>query len=221
MPPKNLNTICRYNKIKPVKYGNKIALRLRANPVQSSNDWSKSEFNGIKRLLRRAHYVKQKRRCAYCRRILNPLGINEHIDHIVARDVKYRWMFKPKNLILACYQCNTQKSKSNILTGTWVRNRLPKKSNNFVYFNPYYHIWHENFRIEDNLFLVAVTDVGEKTIEYLKLYDYKYSLVYAEESNIFNDTAIKRATKRMRNFNSNSVEYKSAQKMIDEIKKHI
>lgn len=219
--PQDLNVKFRYNKIKPVKYGIKIVQKLRSNPISKSDDWNNNTFKGIKRLLRFSHYKTQKRRCAYCRRLLNPEGINEHIDHIVARNINHRWMFKPKNLILACYQCNTQKSKLNILINTWVRKRLPKKANNFIYFNPYYHHWHEHFEIEDNLFIKANTVEAQNTIKDFSLYDYKYSIVYADEANIFGESAIKRANKRLRKFSKGSDEYKSAEKLIKQIERHI
>jgi len=218
---KNLNIKYRYYKIKPVKYRITDIRKLSNNPIQTSTDWNKSEFQSIKRLVRFIHYKSQNRRCAYCRRFLNPLGINEHIDHLVARTINHGWMFKPKNLVLTCYQCNTQKTNLNILHDNWSRNRLPKKPENYKYFNPYLHNWHEHFEIEDSLFIKALTTEGEETITNYKLYDYKFSMIYAQESNIFDATAIKRANRRLIKYDVNTNEYKSAKKLIDEIGRHI
>lgn len=218
---KDLNKVFQYPKIKPVKYRNKDVLKLRLHPVLTTDYWADSSFDSIKRLVRFIHYKTQKRRCAYCRRLLNPLGINEHLDHIVARSICYQWMFKPKNLVLTCYQCNTQKNKSNILETGWQRRRLPKKEHNYVYFNPYFHIWGDHFEIEDNLFIKAKTRIGEKTIKEYKLFDFKYSIKYADESNSFNKSAIRRANNRLKTYPKDSDEYQAAKKLIAEIERNI
>jgi uncharacterized protein (TIGR02646 family) len=218
---KDLNIIFKYSKIKPVTYRKKDITKLSVNPILKSENWSDEEFASIKRLIRFLHYKSQKRRCAYCRRLLNPLGINEHIDHLVARSVYHGWMFKPRNLVLACYQCNTQKNNSNILNATYGRRRLQKKSINYEYFNPYIHVWSDHFEIEDSLFIRARTVTGSNTITEYRLSDFKYSMKYAEEANIFGATAIQRATHRMNTTDPNSIEYKSAKKLIQEIERHI
>jgi 5-methylcytosine-specific restriction endonuclease McrA len=218
---KDLNIIFSLSKLKPVKYRVNDVAKLRDNPIVSSDDWTSSEFNSIKRFLRHLHYKSQNRRCSYCRRLLNPLGVNEHIDHIIARSIKSGWMFKPRNLVLACYQCNTQKSAVSAIPVGQIFKRLPQKPHNYILFNPYVHKWSEHFEIEDNLFLKAISIVGQNTITELNLFDYKYSIKYADEANVFGETAIKRATKRMAKFNKNSIEFKSALKLIKEIERHI
>jgi 5-methylcytosine-specific restriction endonuclease McrA len=218
---KDLNIVFSLSKLKPIKYRTIDIAKLRANPITSSNDWTSSEFSSLKRRFRYLHYKTQNRRCSYCRRLINPLGINEHIDHIIARSIKSSWMFKPRNLVLTCYQCNTQKSDASVFPAGQTFKRLPKKPNNYVLFNPYVHIWSDHFEIEDNLFLKAITIEGQNTIAELRLFDYKYSIKYADEANIFGNTAIKRATKRISKFSKNSIEYKSAKKLIKEIERHI
>jgi len=218
---KDLNLLFDYNKLKPIIYRQIDITKLSNNPITDKEDWCSKEFSSLKRNFRYQHYKKQKRRCTYCRRILNPLGINEHIDHLVARSIRKGWMFKPRNLVLTCYQCNTQKSAAPILPSGLRFKRLPKQPNNYTLFNPYVHKWSEHFEMEDDLFLKARSIEGQNTIRELKLFDYKYSLKYAEEVNIFGDTAIKRATKRLTIFPKNSIEYKSATKLIGEIERHI
>src|SRR6218665_1454134 len=208
--PKNLNIVFRYSKIKPIKYRKPDVLKLAGNPIKASSDWNEKKFDSIKRLVRFVHYKSQKRRCAYCRRLLNPLGINEHIDHIVARDVYNKWMFKPRNLVLSCYQCNTQKTNANTLTTAFVPKRLPIKKVNYKFFNPYIHNWHEHFEIEDNLFIRAKTIQAEQTISTYKLFDFKYSIVYSQEANTFGASAIRRATRMMTKFRPDTDEYKNA-----------
>lgn len=214
---KNLNNIFYYTKIKPVKYRKIDIAKLKSYHVMIEDDWSLSEFSSLKRYVRYSHYKIQKRKCAYCRRTLNPLGINEHLDHLVARSIKARWMFKPRNLVLSCYQCNTQKSASSIIAPGVGLKRLPKKSSNYVLFNPYVHNWSDHFEIEDGIFLKAKSIEGENTIKELKMYDHKYAMIYAELSGTFNDSGIKKATKRLITFPKGSVEYRSAKKLIEEI----
>ncbi len=218
---KNLNFVFAYCKLKPIRYRKLDIDKLKNNPIINKEDWNSKVFSSLKRYFRYEHYKTQKRRCCYCRRLLNPLGINEHIDHLVARSIREGWMFKPRNLVLSCYQCNTQKLNSNILQVGKNFKRLPQKKENYVFFNPYVHKWIDHFEIEDDLFIKAKSATGQNTIIELSLYDYKYSIKYAEEVNIYGDTAIKRAAKRLTLFPSTSIEYKSARKLIKELERHI
>lgn len=218
---KDLNKLFFYFKIKPVAYRRFDVNKLKLNPIYNKEDWGSNEFSSLKRYVRFIHYKTQKRRCAFCRRNLNPLGINEHLDHLVARSIKVGWMFKPRNLVLSCYQCNTQKSKATILENGIVFKRLPKKHNNYTLFNPFVHKWSDHFEIEEDLFIKAKSTLGENTIKEMKLYDYKYSIIYSNEANIFGESALKRAAKRLIEFPRKSIEFKSAKKLISEIERHI
>lgn len=218
---KNLKNLFPYNKIKPPLFRPSDIRQLKSNPVDSKDDWSEQCYTSLKRYVRSLNYISQKRRCVYCRRTLNPKGINEHLDHIVARSIAVGWMFKPRNLVLSCYQCNTQKSATPTLKSTKKFKRLPRRGRHYLLFNPYVHNWSDHFDIEDDLFLTAKSKIGEFTINELKLYDHKYSMVFAEESNCFGKTAIVRATLRMRSYSPISNEYKSAKRLIKEIEKHI
>jgi hypothetical protein len=218
---RNLNALFACTKIKPAKFRKLDVNQLRKNPITESDDWSKSEFSSVKRFIRYTHYHSQKRRCVYCRRKLNPLGINEHLDHVVARSYSHKWMFKPRNLVLSCYQCNTQKSAASSLILGRIFKRLPKQKSNYLLFNPYFHCWNDHFEVEDDIFLKAKSTEGQYTIDTLKLYDFKYSIVYADEANIFGMNAITRATTRLTTYPKGSVEFKSAKKLIQEIERHL
>lgn len=215
----SLSNRIKISKIKPCTYRAKDVNKLRAFPITDKDDWSKKEYDSIKKFLRKEIFKIQKRRCAYCRRILNPEGGNEHLDHVVARMLKDRWMFKPRNLVLACYQCNTQKSATPTLKKE--HKRLPRRGRYFKIFNPYTHNWSDHFELIDDLFICGKSKLGENTVKELGLYDYKYSLVFAEEANSFGKPAIVRATLRLTTYDKSSVEYKSAKKLIKEIERHI
>lgn len=206
-------------KIKPCTYRSNDIDKLRAFPISHKDDWSNKEFNSLKKFLRKEIFKTQKRRCAYCRRILNPDGGNEHLDHIVARKIKDHWMFKPRNLVLACYQCNTQKSATSTLNRE--HKRLPRRGRYYKLFNPYTHNWADHFELIDDLFISGKTKLGENTVKEIGLFDYKYSLKFAEESNTFGNSAIMRATLRLTSYDKKSIEYKSAKKLIKEIERHI
>src|SRR6218665_254694 len=127
----------------------------------------------------------------------------------LVRFVHYK-SHKPRNLVLSCYQCNTQKTNANTLTTAFVPKRLPIKKVNYKFFNPYIHNWHEHFEIEDNLFIRAKTIQAEQTISTYKLFDFKYSIVYSQEANTFGASAIRRATRMMTKFRPDTDEYKNA-----------
>lgn len=217
---RDLNRLFRISFLDSHQYRLIDIAKLNGNPIKKGEDWSQECFTSLKRYFRKQHYQTQQRRCAYCRRQLNPLGINEHIDHIVARSIKPGWMFKPRNLVLTCYQCNTQKTNHSALKHN-KHKRLPRRKRHYTLYNPYVHRWYDHFEIEDNLFIKAKSKIGSDTISKLKLYDFKYSMIYSQESNVSDASAIKRATTRLVTFKKGSIEYKSALRLIKEIERHI
>lgn len=53
--------------------------------------------------------LEQSHRCAYCGSRL--FENSPHRDHIAPKDIYHQWTFWPRNLVLACYACNTDRKK--------------------------------------------------------------------------------------------------------------
>ena len=70
---------------------------------------------GLKSKIKYHYSIVQDNKCAYCREEIRFDGYGEAIEHIIPKSKKYKFMFHPKNLCLACYGCNTKKSTKNPL----------------------------------------------------------------------------------------------------------
>jgi hypothetical protein len=124
-------------------------------------------------------------------------------------------MFKPKNLAITCEVCNFLKNADDTLTTGHPQTKFPKKNNGFTTFNPHFDRWGDCFEIEDGMFIKARNLKGEETIRICKLHQYQYSVLYSEESEINQRSAIKRATHRQRRYPAGSIEHESARKVIE------
>lgn len=83
-----------------------ILAELQANPP--ARGW-KSRTNNVlifKRRITEDMVVNQSRRCAYCGMRL--LGEEHHRDHIAPVEHHQQFTFEVRNLVLACYFCNSE-----------------------------------------------------------------------------------------------------------------
>ena len=116
----------------------------------------------LSRALRKRLAEAANHRCSYCR---SPVivGIPMVIDHILPLVAGGSSSFD--NLCLACYRCNERKGKRindiDPLTGATVFLFNPRSQNWVDHF-----AWHEN-----DLEIVALSDVGRVTVQLLRLND--------------------------------------------------
>lgn len=54
--------------------------------------------------------VEQNNRCAYCNAKLHEES--PHRDHIAPKEQYPEWTFRPENLVLSCYACNSDRKKA-------------------------------------------------------------------------------------------------------------
>lgn len=212
---KNLNLLYNYRIKKASVYDTDSIKQLKKHPIKTKDCWSRSVYNKVKAQLKADYYLPQNRRCAYCRKRLNADAYFSHIDHVLPKSYHKNWMFKPKNLVLTCEVCNPLKNDCDTLTTGRSKRRFPKKKEGFTIFNPHYSFWKDYFFIEDGMFIRGKNSVADATIKVVKLYQYHYSIQFAEESVVTPKTAIKRATIKMRGYSPGSNDYESAKKVVD------
>ena len=75
--------------------------------VKSLNDWNNNE--ALKKWIKFHYSIVQDDTCPYCREKIRRGGYGEPIEQIFPKSLGLNWMFKPSNLCLSCYGCNTKK----------------------------------------------------------------------------------------------------------------
>lgn len=65
------------------------------------------------------------------------------IEHIVSKDKKVQFMFEPRNLCVACKNCNGAKGSKEVLVNP-NRIRFPSSSQNYKIIHPHFDTYHEH-----------------------------------------------------------------------------
>ena len=136
-----------------------------------AGDWDsgKKYVKNFKENLREDMYVKQNKRCAYCR-IHVPKGCNPmHREHIVYKDEHPKWMFLPENLCVSCFWCNNWKGTTEVLVDPKTVN-YPKASNGFKIIHPMYDRYSDHIELVGGVLYKGITDKGIFTINTCHLY---------------------------------------------------
>ena len=159
----------------------------RASPVaKKPTDWKKSSLEGFKKRVRDFYFVRQNRRCAYCRTIIKTSQASSEIEHIVPKSAHNSdWMYEPFNLCLSCHMCNTKKNTKKLLkesVNTYAV--LPQDSSEYIIIHPHRDKYSKHIQIIDDIIYKGISDKGEKTIEICNLDRYELAVDRAEEKMI-------------------------------------
>jgi 5-methylcytosine-specific restriction endonuclease McrA len=115
----------------------------------------------ISEAMRRQVAARAGYRCEYCRRLEADSFIRYQIDHIISR--KHGGKTSLDNLAYACPVCNNAK-------GSDLSTMLPGQDHLVRLFHPRKDNWFEHFEAF-NAEIKAKTDVGEATVNLLKMND--------------------------------------------------
>ena len=70
-------------------------------------NWSDEDLKGIRRAIRSFYRKVQRASCAYCRRPISTVSVNNcHIEHIAPKSKYPNFLFEPRNLCVICADCN-------------------------------------------------------------------------------------------------------------------
>lgn len=183
---------------------------LLENPPLEKEDWSKSIYNSVKGEIKKSLYRNQHGRCAYCRKELEIRGRYEHIDHIVPKNSKPKWLLEPKNLVLSCPSCNGDKRATETLNDDFLSlEGFPNTTDAFKIINPHYDIWQEHLMFEDDIFIVPLPNSkGKRTIEICHLYRFQVIVNRARELKLSQKKPIEKVLHRLSNNIGMSNEHK-------------
>jgi len=100
-------------------------------------DWSKGDFDPIRKSIKLHYRKEQNYTCPYCK-VKNPVthGMAWDIEHIIPKDKKPLFMFEPKNLCVSCKDCNGAKGNKEVLVNSR-RKTFPSKSSDYKIVHPH------------------------------------------------------------------------------------
>lgn len=102
------------------------------------------------------------------------------IEHIMAKDKKVQFMFEPRNLCVACKDCNGAKSSKEVLVNPG-RVRFPIRSRDYKIVHPHFDDYGEHISaVVPEEFYRPLTEKGEFTIITCRLLRF-YGVVQREQ----------------------------------------
>ncbi len=116
---------------------------LRNNEKQG-NYWSSEELAELRRRVKTFYIAAQGQKCCYCdRHLATENHRNWDIEHIVDRSAHAWFLFTPKNLAVACPDCNLAKSDKQVLERPGRKN-YPTNSSDFKLVHPHFDMYEEH-----------------------------------------------------------------------------
>jgi uncharacterized protein (TIGR02646 family) len=134
--------------------------------------WEASAHKKLKTNIKYHYSIVQSDICAYCRTPIRFEGYGEHIEHIVPKSKKFKWMFHPENLCLACFGCNVKKKDENTLVNDFSMYgnqylNFPKGSKNYKIIHPHYDSYSQH--LNDDKLICLPKKGSLKGIETIKI----------------------------------------------------
>lgn len=130
------------------------------------DDQDDLELAKVKKVIK-DHYLKvQDYRCCYCRqRIVVSHNSAWDTDHIIPKDTHPAFMFEPRNLCVACKDCNLLKHNKSVLKNQ-NRKRFPGAPKDYSIVHPHFHNYADHICVvqEAALYLPKTVN-GIKLIE--------------------------------------------------------
>jgi len=152
--------------------------------MKSSQDWSLDRFSNIRQAIKSHYKIEQNYTCPYCK-VIYPIthGMVWDIDHIIPKDTKLQFMFEPRNLCVACKDCNNAKGSKNVLENV-DRVRFPTNARDYKIVHPHFDIYdaHINAVVPGD-FYRPLSRKGEFTIIICRLLRF-YGVVQREQPDI-------------------------------------
>lgn len=154
--------------IKSIKYS-KVSLNKITGKTNSPNfcgaSWSDEDIDFIRKEIK-THYIKeQNHTCVYCRQVFKSNnGRTWDIEHIISREAVHEFMFEPKNLCVACPDCNQRKGAGKV-TNSKARKNLPSKPTDYFIVHPHFDNYEQHIEaIKPGEFYFSKSSKGEFTI---------------------------------------------------------
>jgi 5-methylcytosine-specific restriction endonuclease McrA len=133
------------------------------SPSFSDHIWGEERLNLIRAAIKEHYVHKQDYRCCYCRQqIFSDHGRAWDIEHVISRSEMPRFMFVPRNLAVACIECNVEKKARKVTDKS--RSRFPAQSQHYIIVHPHFDEYEDHIEIRGDGIYIALSRKGGNTI---------------------------------------------------------
>lgn len=165
--------------VNPVSYDedeqNLVSAILRQKGF-SSESWSEGRLDALKSHIKQHYIREQKYRCCYCQQPLYAHhGRVWDIEHVISRAVRDDFMFVPRNLAIACVECNQAKGAKSVSNPQ--RMSFPDRAQLYQIVHPHFHNWEEHIELEGEGTYHALSKEGKFTIYHCDLFRFRERVV--------------------------------------------
>lgn len=168
--------MARINNLVTFEGGHKKLIESELSLEPDHRRWSNNELMDLRIYIRNHYRDEQLGYCAYCRKDVSLTSVmNCHVEHIAPKSLYPQFMFEPKNLCVACADCNEIKREQEILQScpdTVIKGKerttYPRSSGAFYIIHPHFDNYDEHILIH-NGYYIDLTDKGHFTIGACKL----------------------------------------------------
>ena len=142
----------------------------------SHKSWNDEDLQSLRAYIRSFYRGQQRGICAYCRKTVSlQSAANCHVEHIAPKSKYPKFMFEPKNLCVACADCNeikreqeTLKEVPDTVVNGGDRKIYPRSSSAFYIVQPHFDNYEDHIEVF-NGYYVDRTSKGHFTIGACKL----------------------------------------------------
>lgn len=139
--------------------------------------WNDIAVSPVRAEIKEHYKIEQNFHCSFCNNRLpvKHSGIWD-AEHIVPKDKHPLFMFVPKNLCIACKDCNGSKSNKSVLKNE-KRITYPTVSDGFLIVHPHFDRYEDHIAVVAGMIYTPKTDKGKFTIHACDLLRFSYQSV--------------------------------------------
>jgi 5-methylcytosine-specific restriction endonuclease McrA len=155
---------------------------LKKKTEKDTPQWDAECFRGVRAEIKDFYKIKQDYICSYCaKRVQVRHSMVWDTEHIVSKERHPEFMFEPRNLCIACKDCNGYKDEAEVLSNA-KRVKYPTKGQDFLIVHPHFDEYGEHIRILAKDIYVARSKKGGFTKRICQLDRFTYESVSWDKS---------------------------------------
>jgi hypothetical protein len=145
---------------------------------KSSLFWGREDVAPVRKQIKDHYIDEQQRRCCYCGALFpSAHNLVWDAEHVISRNSEPRFLFEPRNLAIACKDCNQTKSDQEVRNNPRSK-PFPALSADYKIVHPHFDTYDEHIRWLGSV-CQPLTEKGRVTIEICGLLRYAIDYVGA------------------------------------------
>jgi 5-methylcytosine-specific restriction endonuclease McrA len=153
----------------------------------SDKIWEREDVSPIRRTIKAKYIVHQCRLCCYCKQVAKSKNFKVwEVEHILPQSVFPEFTFEPKNLAVACPDCNTFKGNKSISKSPKYRS-FPSKPISYTIIHPNFDKYDDHLHNVGYIY-IPKTPKGSRTIEVCRLF--RFSEQFIDWENPVDEAAV-------------------------------